>query len=99
MNLWEKLNIVALECIAYLIEGALMDRRSGKILPLEKRIISADKQERILFLLNKLSELKILRHKPILKDKLVYFESILEGRVIKVPTSYYRPIIISRKNK
>jgi len=98
MNLWEALNIIVLECVAHLIEKALIDRRTGKCLPIAKRAIPLNKQERALILLKTLSRLKVLRHKPTLKDKLCFLADVLEGRVIHVPMKFISKIPHNQNN-
>jgi len=88
MNLWEHLNIAVLECIAKLVQGRLIDRQSGNLLLDDIRAMPTAKRKRLLFLLHKLSNLEVFRHKPRLKGKLLFLIGILEGRVIKAPMQF-----------
>jgi len=88
MNLWELLTIAALEWTAFLVEGKLIDRQTGNLLLDDIRAMPAPKKDRLLLLLHKLSNLRVLRHKPRLKTKLLFLIGVLEGRVIKAPMQF-----------
>jgi len=88
MNFWERLTIAVLEWVASLVKGRLIDHRTGNLLLDNIRAMPAAKRKRLLFLLHKLSSLEVLRHKPRLKDKLLFLTGVLEGRVIKAPMQF-----------
>ena len=71
-----------------MIENNFIDARTNQLLPVEKRAISIEKQERLLLLMKTLAGFKVLRHKPMLKQRFVFLIHVLEGRVVHLPKTF-----------